>query len=146
MKTRLSRQLEGPASRESSDSARMFNSYKLYITLSTFLIFSCADTHPLQWKSLISTPRSTLTESTYFCGSRMYEAKLKAWAFDLAKLMSTPCCAFRESPWKPANHGILFNVRLWLRIFRQLQAKGSPLSSNFSRYSIRHHACRRRAV
>ena len=37
-----------------------------------------------------STPRSTATESTYFCDSRMYEAKLKSWAFDLAKLMATP--------------------------------------------------------
>ena len=89
MKTRMSRQLEGAASRESSDSSRMFHSY-IQNTFFTILIFSYAEIHPFQWRSLISTPRSTATESTYFCDSRMYEAKLKAWAFDLAKLMATP--------------------------------------------------------
>ena len=28
--------------------------------------------------------------SSYFCESTLYEAKLKAWAFDLAKIMATP--------------------------------------------------------
>jgi hypothetical protein len=55
----------------------------------TKLIIWCADVHPFEWKTLVSTSRSSATTSSFFSDSKMYECKLKAWAFDLAKLMAT---------------------------------------------------------
>jgi hypothetical protein len=55
-----------------------------------FSHFKNADLHPFQWKCLVSTSRSSAMLSSYFCESTLYEAKLKAWAFDLAKIMATP--------------------------------------------------------
>ena len=88
MQTRLSRQAEGAASQRTPDSSSMLNK-NWNVFAFTMLIIPGTDVHPFQWKSLVSTSRSSATTSSYFSDSNIYEAKLKAWAFDLAKLMAT---------------------------------------------------------
>ena len=132
MKTRLSRQLEGAASRESSDSSRMFyfvhtkqlfkNSYIVIRRNAPISVEVLDQHHPQHLNRVHILLWLTIVWS---------QTKSVGFWFGQAYVHSWNCCAFRESPWKPANHGILFNVRLWLRIFRQLQAKGHPFPPIF---------------
>ena len=89
MQTRTSRQGDSAASRDSTDISGL-TKYNPITNLVTMLTFNYADSHPFHWKCLVSTKRSSAMLSSYFSDSKLYEAKLKAWAFDLAKIMATP--------------------------------------------------------
>ena len=88
MKTRLSRQTEGTADQQNERASGLLNMNSLN-TMSSALNFFGAEAHPFEWKTIVSTNRSSATTFSYFSDSTNYENKLKSWAYDLAKLMAT---------------------------------------------------------
>ena len=89
MTTRLSRQNEGTADKHKKKASGWFNMVSCNTKLSTLNFFG-AEAHPFEWKTIVSTNRSSATTSSYFSDFTIYENKLNSWAFDLAKLMATP--------------------------------------------------------
>ena len=71
-----------------SDSKVVCNS-----NLLTLSKYAPLEIHPLQWTVVVSTAKSSATHSTFFCENKVYEAKMKSWAFELAKIMATPSIA-----------------------------------------------------
>ena len=147
MQTRMSRQIDGEALRNSTDSSSMSNWIHKSKHYDIAFNFDCRrpptsledpDQHHSQQRNLfyVLLWLQVVPSQTESMGLRFGRGYGNSWH----------CSIIRKCTWTLAKHGLLFSMWVRLCLLSKLQAEGPSLSSNFRRDSIRYYACRRRAV